>query len=310
MKEKLINLQRFTEGAEEGQIAATTSSEENLIVATDIEPGISIDIATNFTENLGTLTKLLGITDLQPMANGTVAKIYKAAAGALAEQVGEGEDIKLTNVKRTLVKTIELTLKKFRKQTSAEAIQRVGQNRAVNETDGVLVSAIQKDIKKAFLDNLATGTGTATGKTLQAALADVWGKLQTKFEDIDATPIYFVSSADIADYLGTATVITQTAFGFTYIEGFLGLGDVIVVPSLKAGTVYGTAKENLRGLYVPATGGDVANAFGLTGDQTGLIGATHSVNTRNATVETLYLTGVVFYPELADGVFKGTITAE
>ena len=34
----------------------------------------------------------------------------------------------------------------------------------------------------------------------------------------------------------------------------------------------------------------------------------HSVKTDNASIETLVMSGVVFFPELADGVIVGTIT--
>ena len=79
-------------------------------------------------------------------------------------------------------------------------------------------------------------------------------------------------------------------------------------PSLTKGKVIGTAKENLHGAYVPANGGDVARTFGLTSDETGLVGITHSAITSNATVDTLVMSGVVFYPELLDGVIVGTIS--
>ena len=52
------------------------------------------------------------------------------------------------------------------------------------------------------------------------------------YEDEDATPVFFVSSDDVAEYLGSAQITMQTAFGWTYIENFLGLGTAIVTPAL------------------------------------------------------------------------------
>ena len=74
------------------------------------------------------------------------------------------------------------------------------------------------------------GTGTATGKTLQSALSAVWGELVKHYKDETVTPIYFVSTDDIAEYLGSKEITLQTAYGFTYLNNFLGLGDVIVSP--------------------------------------------------------------------------------
>ena len=93
-------------------------------------------------------------------------------------------------------------------------------------------------------------------------------------------------------------------------DAFLGLGLVIVHPKLTQGTVIGTAQENLNGAYVPATGGDLAQAFQLTADPSGLVGMTHKANSNNASIDTLLFCSVVFYPELLDGVFKASIGPE
>ena len=224
-------------------------------------------------------------------------------------QVGEGETIPLTEIERKLVKTVTLDLNKYRKNTTAEAIQKVGRNMAVNQTDEKLISEIQKDIKKTFYTTLATGTGTATGTNLQTTLANLWAKLQGYYEDMDVTPIYFINQQDVADYLGTAQITMQTAFGFTYIENFLGLGTAIISPQVTAKAPIATAQENLNGAYAPVSG-DVAQTFGLTYDASGMIGMTHQMKSDNATIDTLIMSNVIFYPEYADGVFKGTIQGE
>ena len=100
----------------------------------------------------------------------------------------------------------------------------------------------------------------------------------------------------------------QQAFGMSYVEDFLGLGTLVVSPSLTKGKLIATAKENLHGVYVPANTGDVARTFGLTSDTTGLVGMTHQPISGNATVDTLVFSGVVFYPELLDGVIVATIS--
>lgn len=280
----------------------------NTIVAADLDPAISIDCVSRLNSNIAELRQVLGITEMESMPAGTSIKIYTLEQVNTPDQVGEGEDIPLTEIKRKLARTIELTLKKYRKNTTAEAIQKVGRDMAINKTDEKLLSGIQKGIKADFYSMLSTGTGSASGTTLQSALSAAWGAIKKFYVDEDATPIYFASSDDVADYLGTAQITMQQAFGMSYVEDFLGLGTLVVSPSLTKGKLIATAKENLHGAYVPANTGDVARTFGLTSDTTGLVGMTHQPISGNATVDTLVFSGVVFYPELLDGVIVSTIS--
>ena len=291
---KLMNLQLFAVPNE------TTTS--------DLAPAISVDFTTRISENINTLQEILGVTNMTPMAAGTLIKLYREEV-TVAEQVAEGEVIGLSKVTRVLADTKELTLGKYRKQVTAEAIQKYGRDMAINRTDEKLIGEIRKQIKADFFTVISAGTGAAgSGENLQKALANVWAALQKKYVDTDVTPVYFVSSDDVADYLGDAAITLQTAFGFSYVENFLGLGKAIVHPSLTKGTVIGTVVENLNGAYVPANGGDLAESFDLTGDESGFVGMTHQAATDNASITTLLFCSVLFYPELLDGVFKATIT--
>ena len=191
---------------------------ENTTVTGDLEPAISIDHTNRLVDNIVKLQEVLGITEMEPMAAGTNIKQYKLEKENSPAQVAEGEVINLTKISRKLVKTHELRLKKYRKLVTAEDIQKSGHDVAINKTDGKLVSEVRKDIKKDFFTMLGTGTGTAAqSKTLQEALSAIWGKLQTRFEDVDATPVFFINPEDVAEYLGKAAVTMQTAFGFSYI---------------------------------------------------------------------------------------------
>ncbi len=304
MKNKeFMMLQLFAEGD-----SSTTPVEPAAETTTtaDMAPAISVDFTSRISKNIVELQKLLGITDLIPMSAGTDIKIYKWIVDDLAEQVEEGKTIGLTKVKRTLANTISLDLDKYRRKTTAETIQKVGRNIAINQSDEKLVGKVQKETKKSLYAALKKGSGTVIGATLQAVLANLWAKLQEYYEDEDVTPVYFINQQDVADYLGTAQITMQTAFGFTYIENFLGLGTAIISPQVTAKNPIATAKENMRGAYVPMSG-DVAQTFALMADSTGLVGMTHSAKTGDATVETLLMSCVKFFPEFEDGVFIGTI---
>lgn len=304
MKNKeFMMLQLFAEG-DSSTVPAEPAA--GTTTTADMAPAISVDFTSRISKNIVELQKLLGITDLIPMSAGTDIKIYKWDVGELANQVGEGKTIGLTKVERTLANTISLALDKYRRNTAAETIQKVGRDIAINQSDEKLVGKVQKETKKSLYAALKKGSGTVTGATLQAVLANLWAKLQEYYEDEDVTPVYFINQQDVADYLGTAQITMQTAFGFTYIENFLGLGTAIISPQVTAKNPIATAKENMRGAYVPMSG-DVAQTFALMADSTGLVGMTHSINSRDASVDTLLMSCVKFFPEFEDGVFIGTI---
>lgn len=299
MKKK-FDLQLFAE-------EASSTAEANLTTSGDLAPAISIDFTSRLASNLRALAQIVSVNEPLAMNAGQVIKQYKTSIKTKpTTKAKEGEIIPLTEVQRTLVNTITMTLEKYRKATTMEAIDSIGQDKAVNKTDEAVIRMVQKDIKASFFASLASGTGTATATKpgLQGALAMAWGKIQNAFDDTDATPIFFVSSDDVADYLASASVTTQTSFGLSYIEDFMGLGTAFVSPSLTAGTVIATAKENLNMAYVPASTSDIARLFRLRADELGLVGMTHSAQTNTATIETLVVSGVKFFAEDLSKVIK------
>ena len=77
------------------------------------------------------------------------------------------------------------------------------------------------------------------------------GAAQVLFEDDEIGAVYFMNPLDVADYLATANITLQTAFGMTYVENFLGLGTVIFNSSVPKGKIYATAKDNIVLYYIP-----------------------------------------------------------
>lgn len=279
----------------------------NTTLSTDIAPAISVDLASNLAEGIRSLQEILGVNDMYAMNAGTLVNIYKSKVkGTLNKQPASGETVPLTAVEREAVDA-ELSLEFYRKIVTAQAIQKSGRENALYDTDRAIIGAIRKDIKASFFNALGAGTGTVTAQdSFQKQLAQAWAKIHTYFEDVDSEPVHFVNPADVADYLGTATITTQNAFGFDYVEDFLGLGTVIFSANVTPKTVISTAKANLHGAYVPANG-EVGVEFGMSADESGLVGICHKVNTSMAGIESLFMTGVKFYAEDLAGVFKGTM---
>ena len=290
-----------------------TTAETNLVTARQMAKAREVDFVNLFTHNsLAKLIEVLGVTRKIPMQEGTTMYVYTTAGTLQSGAVPEGEIIPLSQYATTKTAVGEITLNKWRKAVSAEAIKKSGYDAAVQDTDAALLRDVQKGIRTSFfglLNGTITGSVSATGVGLQAALADAWGKLQVAFENDAAEAVYFVNPADVAKYLGGATISMQTAFGMNYIENFLGLGTVIMTSLVTAGTFIATAKENLV-MYYLTMNGDIARAFSLTADELGYIGIKSGYpNEERAQIESLVMDGIQFFVEYAAGVVKGTITA-
>lgn len=284
------------------------AAEENLIKKADLVKAREIEFVTLFGESIKKLVEALGVTRKIPKQAGYTLKAYKATGTLQPGTVAEGDLIPLSKYQTEAVSYAEIVLKKWRKATSAEAIIEKGYDQAVQMTTDRMLKDVQKGIRTDFFTFLATGTGTATGATFQAALAQAWGQLQVLFEDDSIEAIYFMNPLDVADYLATAQITTQTAFGMTYVENFLGLGTVIFDSKVPQGTIYATAKDNIVLYYVPVNGADLGNAFSFTADQTGLIGIHEEADYKHMTAEDTVMSGVVLFAERLDGIVKSTIT--
>lgn len=303
----------------------TTSAETNVITTQQMAKAREIDFVERFNGSiLQKLIEALGVTRKIPLMEGTTMYYYKTTGTLHNGAVPEGEVIPLSQYARTKIPIGEITIKKWRKATTAEAIKKSGYTEAVTETDKGMLRDIQKGIRTQFFTSLsgivqaASGTeGQAGytpavgvevgGDTLQEVLAKSWGQLQVLFENDAIEAVHFINPLTIADYLATATITTQTAFGMQYIEDFLGLGTVVLTSQVAKGKVYSTAKENLI-MYYLTMSGDVANAFNLTSDETGYIGVHTSQTDNRAQIEMLAMSGIQFLVEYADGVVAGTVS--
>ncbi len=292
--EKKMNLQLFAVDA-------------NTIKAADLAKVRDVDFTERFTTGIETLMKMLGVTRKIEKKAGEALKVYKVTGTLASGAVAEGEVIPLSKYKTTYTAIGEAALNKWRKVTTAEAISEKGYGQAVNDTNDKMLKDIQKGIRKNFVTFLGTGTGKANGVGLQAAMAQVWGQMQVLFEDTSIETVYFMNPLDVADYLGSAQISTQTAFGMSYIQNFLGMGTAILASDIPKGKIYATAAENIVLYYIPVTSADMAQGFALTSDATGLIGIHTGPTYDNLSVETVAASGVGLFAEKLDGIVVGTI---
>lgn len=281
--------------------------ENNITVANDLGEVKSIDFVARFGYSIQELLDVLGVTRRYPLDREAIIKTYKWTKTMAADQVAEGEIINLSKAERKADRTFTIPFNKYRKVATAEAIRRVGADMAINEADNQILQEIQMGIKDNFFKFLATAPTKQDAEGFQKALALGWAKAKSYFPG-NVQIVSFVNAMDVAEYLGDAPISSgpSTAYGFTLLTGFLNQ-TVVVFDNIPQGKVYSTAVENIVFAEQSVSGNDLAATFGLTTDETGLIGVTHSVATNNATVETLVFEGSTLFAEVVNGVVETSI---
>lgn len=283
---------------------------DNTITTADVVTALDVEMAANFDQEVNRLLEILGIFGVEVVPAGTALYQYKVTGSLASGTVAEGDEVPLSkyDVKKTAIG--EVTIKPYRKLTTAQAILKSGFENAVRKTDNKMVKDIRGDILADFFTFLGKGTGTSTGAGLQAALAKADAALGDELEknnDQSDRYIHFVNRQDIADYLANANITTQTVFGMEYLQNFLGVTDVFITSKITAGTLYVTPVENLHiyGVDFAALG---AAALSYEQQENSLIGVHHAANYARTSAETNVLTGANFIPEATNYIIKGTVT--
>ena len=300
----------------------------NIIKATDIDGALSQEFIRNFNGEFDRLAEIFGIFGVSARAAGTALYQY-TVSGSLNNSAGydassgtsyiEGDEVALSKYTVSKSSIGDLSPVPYRKMTTAKAIIQDGYEKAVLATDNKMVSQIRAQIINQFFAFLENGTGapdqSATVNSLQKALAYGDAALENAMEtngDISSGRIvHFVSRNDAADYLANATITTQTAFGLTYLENFLGVENVFLTNKIDPGKVYITPAENIHAYGIDfgelSRGGLVYQV-----GSNGLIGVAHKGAYDYASAETNVMTGLQLIPEVLDYIviadFGGTTT--
>lgn len=290
---------------------------ENTIKTVDVAAKVADrEFVRAFEEDVRKLTEVLGIFQPIRRAPGTALKYYETSGTLQSGAVGEAEDIPLSKYSRSGEHIAALSWGKWAKETTLEAISANSYAEAVAETDKKFVRDIQKGIRKQMFDFLKTGTGRiklgtqaeVVATTLQATLANIWAQMELDFEDTDASPLYFANPVDLAAYLGTAQITTQTAFGMTYIANFLGMYPMVLASDIPAGYIVTTPRENLHIYYAHAA---EAQGFDFeTRDETGYIGIHHEPTYKNMTFQTYAVSALRPFCDYLDKIYIAGINRE
>lgn len=277
----------------------------------------AMDFVDQFAKNIDELKDVIGITRMVEKVPGTVVKTYKVTGTLESGEVAEGAEIPLSSYATTVSDMFELTIEKWRKTTTLEAINDKGYEQAVTDTDNAMIGDVQFGILDKWFAFLVKTTGrtAVNGKGLRGALAKTRAKLRTLLKSYGVKPedlVYFVSEDDVADYYNDPKNYASMAdaFGLQYVEKFLGLYDLIVSPDVTAGKVFGTPKNNIIMYYANPANSDIAAAFDFETDETGLVGIAHDSAYKNLTTDTVVISGLNMYAEYETFIVNGTIKPE
>ncbi|TNU89044.1 hypothetical protein FIC87_12655 [Eggerthella lenta] len=282
---------------------------DNTTVASDIEHALDVQMAANFNQEYDMLADVLGIVSPEVVAAGTAMYQYEVTGALNDAEVAEGDEVPLSKYSVKKVPIGEIEMKPYRKLTTAQAVLKSGYVNSVVRTDAAMVKDVRADIIAKFFKFLASGTGTATGATLQAVLAQADAALDAEMEgngDKAGRVVHFVNRFDIADYLAAANITTQTVFGMAYLKSFLGVNDIFATVKVPKGTVYVTPADNIH-MYGVDFGALSQAGLNYTVYEGSLIGVNHQPAYNRVSAETNVLTGASLLAEITNYIVKATI---
>lgn len=296
---------------------------DNTIKAADIAAAQDKLFVANFDHEVDKLIEVLSLFGVETATAGQAFYQYKVTGKLNDAEVEEGDETPLSHYKVEKVSFGEFEIHPYRKLVTAQAILKSGYENACLKTDRQMMKDIRADRLKQFFEFLKgeqitdisgkSSIKTATGETLQATLAHMQSTLGNALEDAndevsDSDLVWFVNRNDIADYLADKEVTTQTLYGMTYIENFLGIvSNLFVTNKIEEKTLYVTPASNIH-IYAPDFG--ELETAGLTYETSAsnLIGIHHKPAYNRTSCETYALTGMTILPEVVDFIVKGTIS--
>lgn len=285
-------------------------AKENLTKTANIQVNPrEVDFVTRFSRNWEHLREILGIMRPIKKAPGTVLKSKYATLALQDGNIGEGEEIPYSKAEIKTKDYATITIEKYAKGVSIEAIKDYGYDVAVQMTDDEFLFQLQSNVTNRFYKYLNSGELASEETTWQKALAMAMGQVLNKFKLMHRTAtrvVGFVNVLDLYDYLGNAQITVQSEFGFNYIKNFMGYDTVFLLSEdeIQRGRVIATPVENIVMYYVDPADSDFARAgleFSVDGE-TPLLGFHTQGNYSTAVSEAFAIMGVTLFAEYIDGI--------
>lgn len=269
-----------------------------------------VDFVTRFERNWEHLREILGVLRMIKKDPGSTLKSKYAQGTLESGKVGEGEEIPYSKFEVKEKSYAEITVEKYAKAVSIEAIKTYGYDVAVELTDDEFLFELQTDVTGRFYTYLKTGSLTSTESTFQMALAMAKGRVEDKFKQMHRSIpngiVGFVNGLDVYEYIGAANITVQNKFGFQYVKDFMGFNTIFLLSEseIPRGKVIATPVDNIVLYYVDPSDSDFAKAglvYTVAGE-TPLIGFHTQGNYHTAVSEAFAIMGMVLFAEYLDGI--------
>lgn len=275
-----------------------------------------IDFVSRFGRNVEALRNVLGISRPIKKQNGTRLASYVYDITLESGAVDPGCVIPYSKYSITESLMADVSVEKYAKAVPIEDVKTYGAEVAIQKSDDAFLTKLQNLVTSKFYTHLLDTTYALTGtySTFQMAVSMAIGKVKAKFQELDrdVTDVaVFVNTLDLYEYLGGASISTQTVFGMDYIQNFLGAKIMFVTNKITQGKVVAIPVENIDMYFVDPADSDYAK-LGLvytTDGVTNLIGFHAQGNYSTAVGESFALLGMTLWNDVANGVAVITISA-
>ena len=282
----------------------------NVTTSANITAVREVDFVTQFDRDWQALRDIMSIMRPIKKAPGTVLKSKYAEVSLQSGAVAEGDEIpySLSEVKEKTYGTI--SVQKYRKGVTLEAIEAHGYEAAIQLTDRQFRYELTSNVLTTFVDFIQTGTLTAATPTFQDALAQAQGIVINKWKKMKrgiSQIVGFCNVRDAYQYLGAANITVQNQFGMNYIENFLGYSKLFLMSDneIPKGVVIATPVENIVLYYIDPNDSDFVRSglsYTVSGGETNLIGFHTEGNYGTATSESFAIIGMTLFAEYIDGI--------
>lgn len=289
----------------------------NLITTADIQvTARELDFVTRFEQNWEHLRDILGIMRPIKKVPGATLKSKYAEGTLQSGEVAEGEEIPYSKFTVKEKPYGEMTIEKYAKAVSIEAIKDHGYENAVAMTDDQFLFELQTNVTNRFYTYLNTGELTSNQTTFQMGLAMAKGLVVNKFKKMHKNVtgvVGFVNVLDVYEYLGAANITVQNQFGFQYIKDFMGFNTIFLLSEdeVARGRIIATPVENIVMYYVDPSESDFAKAglvYTTGAGETNLIGFHTQGNYNTAVSEAFAIMGLTLFAEFIDAIAVVTVS--
>lgn len=274
-----------------------------------------IDFVSRFQNRWDGLQEMLSISNPVKKDAGSNIYVKKASVTLQSGSVSEGDEIPYSqaSVEENLLGTI--TIEKYAKGVTLEAIDKYGYDTAIAKTDEEFLAELHSQVMDKFYDFAKTGTLTGIFTTFQMALAMAKGTVENKFRGMHkgiTGVVGFVNYLDFYSYEGSASITVQNQFGMDYIENFMGYRVVFLCSSneVAQNTVIATTVDNLIAYYIDPSDSAYARAgleYTTANTDTNLIGVHVDGKYSHAVSEMFAIMGLTLAAEYIDGIAVITI---